>query len=303
MIVDNLVHWGDFLPALGFVSHEADSGRQSVRQFIDFCIRLHVIVRDKTADRCRFMHLLLRDHLVFDYCAPRLGDRDWYHSPTSYGFYGPETNPASALARTDERAIPLLRQLIADTESRDVRDNALLALSEIHTDQAVDVLLEWVSSHLNDWAAAVSLGWTGSPRARDVLVEGIRAGNPWAVDSLLSLDGDARAVEPLIPLLRSRQEYARDEKTRWTAEALLYKSVQPEHVPILIQLLADDHPFVRASAAQALGKLCPPESLAPLQALRNDHANVNADFPLASGPLVSEYVEQTLSKFGQQHDG
>lgn len=103
-------------------------------------------------------------------------------------------------------------------------------------------------------------------------------------------------MEPLIPLLRSKQEYARDEKTRWIAERLFYESARPEHVSLLIALLSDEHPFVRAAAAQALGKVRAPEALAPLQALRTDESPVHEDLPRGGGPPVREFVELALSK-------
>jgi HEAT repeat protein len=78
---------------------------------------------------------------------------------------------------------------------------------------------------------------------------------------------------------------------------LLYESVSPDHVSLLINLLSNEHPFVRASAAQALGKLEHPDATAPLTALLTDESDVYEDIrPAGPGPYVREFVAKALSK-------
>jgi hypothetical protein len=302
-IVDNVIDWRDFAGPLGYGS-SADENRSRIDEFVGFCAELQVLVKGHSGT-FRFAHLLLRDHLVFQYCVPRLRQVDQYSGAASNGFYGLDTNPATALARTDSRAVSLLAEMLPTLDvdgqqwkERQVRDNALLALSEIHQDAAVDVLIDWLTHHLTDWPAAVALGHTGARRAKDVLIEAIKAANPWAVDALVTFGGDPQAVESVVPLLRSKQAYAREERTRWTAERLLHESVQHEHVPLLVSLLSDEHPFVRAAAAQSLGKLRAPETLQALQALCADDADINGDLSpsVSGGPTVRQIAEMAISK-------
>ena len=102
----------------------------------------------------------------------------------------------------------------------------------------------------------------------------------------------------MVPLLRSKQEYAREERTRWTAERLFYESVQQEHVPLLVSLLSDEHPFVRAAAAQSLGKLRATETLNALRQLCADDADVDGDLPpsASGGQTVRQFAEMAISK-------
>jgi HEAT repeat protein len=59
--------------------------------------------------------------------------------------------------------------------------------------------------------------------------------------------------------------------------------------------LSDEHPYVRASAAQAQGKLNHPDALAPLTTLLTDTSDVNGDIH-PGGPYVREFVAKALSK-------
>lgn len=301
-IADNVLIPYDFAKALDYSDYYKDDPEslEAVNQFIDYCIRLHLLVRDKS-NSLRFIHLLLRDYLVFNYCAPRLAVEDRYHDPTSYGFFNVGTNPASAVARTDERSCQLLIKLIRETkqdtyQQNNIRKNAIIALSQIRSEDGVDALIELLSLDPGDWATAYSIGLAANPRAKDALVIAVGAGNPWAMESLRGLGGDPRAVEAIVPWLRVKNEYARGERTRWAAERLLYESVRPEHVSFLISLLSDEHPYVRASAAQALGKLNHPDALAPLKALLTDKSAVDGDIWPGEGPFVNGYVEKALSK-------
>jgi hypothetical protein len=298
-IADNVLIPNDFSQALGHLGFYDKESSDDVNQFIAYCIRLHLLVSDK-AGSLRFIHLLLRDYLVFNYCAPKLADKDRYHDPTGNGFFEVQTNPASALARTDERALPLLIKLTRETNDNTIhnniiRKNAIIALSQIRSEGAVDGLIELLSREPSNYAAGYSIGLTGNPRAKDVLVQAIRAGNWWAMLSMIDLGGDPRAVEAVIPWLSAMGEYARGEQKRATAERLLYESVRLEHFSLLITLLGDEHPFVRASAAQALGKLNHPDAIAPLTALLTDASDVYEDIH-PGGPYVHDFVAKALSK-------
>jgi hypothetical protein len=298
-IADNVLIPNDFSAALGHLGFYDKESSEDVNQFIAYCIRLHLLVRDK-AGGLRFIHLLLRDYLVFNYCAPKLADEDRYFEPSSYGFFEVETNPASALARTDERACQLIMKLIREKNNntigdQKIRKNAIIALSLIRSEDAVDGLIELLSRDPTDYAAGYSIGLTGNPRTTDVLLEAIRAGNCWAMLSMIELGGDPRAVEAVIPWLTAKGEYARGEQKRATAERLLYESVRLEHFSLLIMLLGNEHPFVRASAAQALGKLNHPDAIAPLTALLTDRSDVYEDVH-PGGLYVREFVAKALSK-------
>ena len=119
---------------------------------------------------------------------------------------------------------------------------------------------------------------------------------------MIDLGGDPRAVEAVIPWLTAKGEYARGEQKRATAERLLYESVSPDHVSLLITLLSNEHPFVRASAAQALGKLKHPDAIAPLTALLTDETDVYEDIrPGGPTPYVREFVAKALSKIDKSN--
>lgn len=91
-----------------------------ILDFVEFMIRLHIFVGDARTE-FRFIHLLLRDYFVYNYCLPRVFDAE------QYIMGGPnEINPAKALSRIgDPRAFDRLVELYRDrTKFEHLRDAA-----------------------------------------------------------------------------------------------------------------------------------------------------------------------------------
>ncbi|MBL8161867.1 MAG: HEAT repeat domain-containing protein, partial [Anaerolineae bacterium] len=249
---DNVLHRLDFALILP---------EEQITPFITFCRDLHYL--QQSSEGLGFIHLRLRDTLVYDYSLPRLRQHDLYTE--TY-----EPNPATALgAIRDGRAFDALLGLIQnaaiDSMLRACAANGLIRLGDT---RAVEPLI----SALADanvgvrLGAAFVLGSLGDARAVQPLIRALADADEdvrrIAADALGQL-GDARAVEPLIRALADADEDVR----RRAADAL--GMIGTPAVEPLITALADEDVYVCRSAADALRMIGTP-AVEPLIAVLGD---------------------------------
>jgi HEAT repeat protein len=275
--IDNVLERRDF---------ELVLTRERVDPFINFCMWQQYL-QTRTDGHYAFIHLLLRDTMVYEYSLPRLHDSELYTS--SY-----QPNPAVALgAIKDRRAVEPLIRALADPNVR-VYSRAAEALGQLGDLRAVEPLIQSLSDSDSDMGSsfAEALGQLGDPRAVEPLIRALadpgrrvpsvaaealgQLGDPRAVEPLiraladpvsdirysaawaLGCLGNSRAVEPLIRALADPDE----DITSRVANALVRlgaPSVEP-----LIQALADPDSAIRSHAADALGQLSDPRAVKPL---------------------------------------
>jgi beta-lactamase regulating signal transducer with metallopeptidase domain len=163
------------------------------------------------------------------------------------------TQAAGNIQPNEKRAtIEALREALKD-EDPEVRQHALLALTQVGDPEAASTLIEALKDQ--SWQirakAAWGLGLHGGLRGIDPLIGAlkdtdfhVREQAAWG----LGLTGDARCIEPLIATLRDEKAEVR-EKAAW---ALGLKGDRRSVDP-LISALKDSSAKMRAMAAWALG--------------------------------------------------
>ncbi|MFP4057659.1 MAG: HEAT repeat domain-containing protein [Candidatus Brocadiia bacterium] len=204
---------------------------------------------------------------------------------------------AKALGRIgDRRAVEALIQALGDPSSA-VRKEAAWALGEIKDPRAVDALIERLGdsmphvSEVAEWA----LDQIRDPRAYDAVLAKLSSESPEARRAAARILGklrDRRAVPHLIDALDDvaevqiealhalekfsgirAEEYGPDPDKwrRWwkldQARRTVRKLEEEGDVEALLEALRDENWALRASAAQALGRLNDPRAVEPLVAL------------------------------------
>jgi len=191
----------------------------AAQDFTDLAFQLHLLVHGER-NTLRFIHLLLRDYFAFSYAISHLLDL------TLYDAWGLRSTPARALGLIgDLRAVEPLIHVLEDTQiDAAIRNSVADALGDLKDAQAVPVLL----TALND---------------PDVRVRGK------AIIALGKI-GDQQAVAALIPLLADSARYLQTYIGTMAARSL----IRLDHVAVIIDLLRDDNPVLRETAAWSLGR-------------------------------------------------
>jgi HEAT repeat protein len=129
---------------------------------------------------------------------------------------------------------------------------AVHELGQLGTDEAIDLLISSLS-RLDGIArsAARELGRLGHPRAIQPLADllGVPEVNDAGAEALIRVG--AKAVDVLIPLLRSENALARRTTARALGEIRDARAVEP----LMTVLQGDDDYAVRTAAADALGQI------------------------------------------------
>jgi len=175
-------------------------------------------------------------------------------------------------------------------EDEDTRMMAAMGLGRKKNERAVDVLLEAFDRAFP--ATAYALGETRSPRAVDRLISRLEDPHAIVVIQALAKIGDRRAVEPLIPLLKARENW----QIAYHAAMALGALKDPRAVEPLIGLLADPQTgYARTGAAWALGEIGDAQAALPLiAALKDKEAPVRQAAALALGRIKDPRAVESL---------
>jgi HEAT repeat protein len=289
--VDNVVERRDFALVL------AD---EQIDPFIGECLMLHFLAR--RPEGLGFIHLKLRDTLVYGFSLPRLRDAalyDYVDSRTRY------SNPVIALtAIRDLRAVEPLVELLQDaSQSRGLRENVALSLGTLGDGRALEPLVELLQDPALDKAdltgpAALDgmnpyLAWLKSLVSEfdePVKEKSSTFLRRHIVASALGELGDTRAVEPLLAAINDV-----DARVRASATSALREFGDARAVKPLIAALKDVNEQVRSSAANALGALGDARAVEPLiAALKNVNEQVRSSAASALGNLGDERAARPL---------
>jgi hypothetical protein len=195
---------------------------------VDLAIELHYIAlagHDGENNIWRFIHLLLRDYLIYDFSIVHLKDQNEYENTVV------APSPAKALGKIrDKRAFGPLIQVL-DSPNKLLREAAVDALAELSDRRAVHDLIQVLSDE-------------------DIFV---RAASAEALGKL----GDRRAVEPLILALDDP-----DVRVYRSVAEALGKLGDERAVNVLIQVLKFGNLLYAAHAANVLERIGTPDALA-----------------------------------------
>ncbi len=228
-----------------------------MNSYITFCCDLHFL--HQRSEGVGFIHLHLRDTLVYGYSLPWIRQSDLYSS-----IYEP--NPAVALGTIrDSRILGVLLSLLegrsVDSLLRACVADALGRLGDI---RAVEPLIRVFGDVDEDVrsSAAASLGQIGDVRAVEPLVHALDDKH-WVVrrSAVFALGqiGDARAVEPLIRTLGDKHWVVQARAAYTLGQIGDVRAVEP-----LIRTLGDENEEVRRSAVYTLGTLGDVRAVEPL---------------------------------------
>jgi len=240
--------------------------RKHHNSFLNLCLRLQYL-QYREDGTYGFIHLLLRDTLVYGFSLPHIR-ADWLYTDWR------EPSPALALgAIQDWRSFMPLRKLAEDR-----------IIPSVQRLCVIDGLVR-----------------LGDPRVVEALIN-VLLDNDWTIRSraahALGIVGDHRAVEPLMRTLADGEAYVRS-----SAADALGKLGDPAVEP-LTRSLMDSNSNVRSGAADALGKLGDHRAVEPLvRALADREANVRffaakalgeLGNPLAVKPLIRTLADPDL---------
>jgi HEAT repeat protein len=150
-----------------------------------------------------------------------------------------------------------------------------------------------------------ALGRLRDPRAVAPLVAALTQEDPHlrqAAATALGLIGDPRAVRPLIDAFRVESGDTEDI-TAWQDAAEALARIREPAVGLLIAALADENSMVRASSADALGRLGDPQAVAPLiMTLGDGEPHVRLRAAEALGKLGNEEARDPLAALLSDQD-
>lgn len=178
--------------------------------------------------------------------------RDEHGFLVEVGRYGPAELVAAlekgATWAEEELGTPLAfaRGLLGDGRGETAWIRAIRSRDAQEAREAFDLVLQLPPEERGRWADAAR-------RARDP-----------AVSTL------ARAITTPGVLHLRRASGSPVDHARATVPRLLVERGEAEGTSILVELLADDDPAVRRAAAEAVGRLCPPQAVAALADVRVD---------------------------------
>ena len=203
--------------------------------------------------------------------------------PDAYRPYFTHDNPhvraraARAMGRVwHVRVVPALIEIASrEDESPTVLFEALFALGQLHDSRAEAVAIYRLAheSALVRRAAAQALGKLRTPAASDsegglspriaTLVRALQ-------DEDATVRGDAAlallwcGADQAVPDLIGHAQRESDPDARWRAAYALGRFDSPDTVELLLELISDPHPWVRAFAAAGLARPGSSESIEPL---------------------------------------
>jgi hypothetical protein len=221
------------------------------------------VLADTGWGNLRFVHLLLRDALVYRTALPALAD--------------PKANrrrrAADALRQiADPRSIEALITALSSDPDDIVRHTVAEALREIADPRAVEPLITALTTDPDDFVrlrVAGALRRITDPRVVEPLIAALGSDPDPIVRRSAAIalkeTQDSRAVEPLMSALRSDP----DALVRLRAAEALGDIADPRTVETLITTLhSDSYAFVRRRAADALARIDTPEARAALDEWR-----------------------------------
>jgi HEAT repeat protein len=275
--------------------------------FTDLVTRLHLLdhgeIDTQGSPTFRFVHLLLRDFLGFEYTLTRVDDPDSFMRSVV----------ADALGQLGfARAVPLLITALRQDDHFLVRRDAAYALGELGDPRSLDALytalVEDDEEHIRS-TAAQAIGKIGGPQAFDLLIAALPNRSEQARRSIahaLIATGDAHALERVIALLHDP-----NDQVRLNAASALGTTQDTRAVPPLLAALGDHAENVRYSAAIALGRLGDVRAVTPLcqtlfrdtEQVRHYAAEALVRFSdSAIEPLIRTLVDETRLKDPHAHD-
>jgi len=188
----------------------------------------------------------------------------------------------------DPAALDGLIAALAD-EDEDTRMTAAMGLGQKKNERAVDALLEAFDRVFP--ATAYALGETRSPRAVDWLIPRLEDPHTIVVIQALGEIGEARAVSPLLTLLKDRQ-------VRSAVAEALGKLGDPRAVGPLIECLKDENRWCDGPIALALKRIAAPDTVERLvRALDSRDVNRQRGATVALGAVGAvEPLTEALRK-------
>jgi hypothetical protein len=234
--VDNVLYSSDF--------NQSDT-------FCEFCLRLQYLHQGKSRS-LGFVHLLLRDTLIYNFCLANLRDTSLYMSDS-------DPNPALALGvindrRSTEHLLQLAEDQVADLLLRICAIHGLERSVAILTSNIVEriIRIQADSQHNISRVVTYMLGKAGKVALRP-LISALRDANVLIRQRAaiaLGYLGDASAVDAIIYALDDTEMVVRAH-----AASALGSLRATQSVDRLIQLLADSNIYVRSRAAFSLKEL------------------------------------------------
>lgn len=307
---DNLIRHSYFRQVLG---------DQKIDAFTSWMTQLHILVWNgqivlhlslhygttQYENSWRFIHLFLRDYLVYQYCLPRLFD------PSFYPEFGElerkrDEGPAEALGNIrDPRAIKSLYKILADkTLPARIRSSAIYAVGKMGDRQAVPQLIQSLvdTDETVRISAAYALGRSGSNEAIQPLIAALKHDPKWSVrvDAALALGrfSNPDTVMDLVQALADSHYMVRAAAAFALGEMGDLRAVDP-----LILCLQDENPSLRHRATQALGKLHDTRAVIPLTTvLTADSVWARRAAAESLGSLGDEHAVPTLIHALQDYD-
>jgi HEAT repeat protein len=316
--LDNVVERRDF--GLVLIPEQADP-------LIELCLHLQYLQRLEDGHYA-FIHLLLRDTLVYEFCMPRLRDGLLYSLREN-------PNPAVALGTIrDRRAFVVLCEL---AESRNNlsrwRYSAIDGLSRLGDARAVEPLIRFLGdpdTSLRRITAEV-LGRLGDSRAVEPLIDALSDKDEFtcaAIVMSLGKLGDPRSIEPLVRFIATYSGFAsaiaRDVLVKFGSLAVqpLIKTLssndgerllnvaqtliaigEPAYTAV-VTALSDPDKDIRAGAAFALREWGDLRSIDVLiRALTDSEANVRSMSACALGNSMRAMLLNSLFHFWMTRKG
>jgi HEAT repeat protein len=257
--------------------------------FIALTTRLHILI-PTGSNSFRFVHLLLRNGLVYRQSLPALKDliadvRSW--ACFALEELGDErvVEPLIAALNDEDRSVRwgasevlgkigdmrAVEPLIAALKDKDVavRCSAAEALGKIGDMRAIEPLIAAMNDEIGAVraSAAEALEKFGNT-AVESLISGLQSEDSfvrWRIVDVLGKIGDIRAVEPLITVLNDKSSLVRTIVAEVLGKLGDARAVEP-----LITALHNEDFSVRMRASELLGKIGDARAVEPLMAALKD---------------------------------
>ncbi|MEW5853973.1 MAG: HEAT repeat domain-containing protein [Myxococcota bacterium] len=209
-----------------------------------------------------------------------------------------EVTPASGVV-DQERAVEMLMERLATSESYKVRAQAAVLLGRMGGPQAVQPLIramEYDEHFVVRAAAAASLGALGDDRAIEPLFAALLESEPMVRDSAAKGVGRLDARRNFDTLVRYSREGSPDQRrVAVTRLGDLARTGDQAAIDVLVRALGDEA-NIRDASAQALADL-PTDKAVPILigALKHDDAGVRAEAARLLGPRQDVRAVEALA--------